>query len=337
MDRKLNPRTARHRCGFNIIELLMSMMIILLLLSITVPSVTATKRLARRVQCASNLNVWGKAMGMYSADNVSFVPGSWKRGSDPRRIWDERFLDDGGSSPTEEQTALQLGEMTMQMVAPDYLDGFNPDQNTLDGAWLCPNAVRNKVDMTTAWNADKSNPDSSHIMLYSYFAGVRRNGVRSATSDWLPGELGWADTNVLRVPPSGSEYKLDPTVTNPPFPHEYEHMLTWDSLDPDRILMADTIFQNMKSNDRYWRYNHGYGNLPSNFSGSGSTSLGAEDLDRYEGGNHLYGSGHVFFLGPGQLDENGYIQDPDTDGLFVENTSENPKFRNYWAQRLDLY
>lgn len=70
-------RRRRHECaGFTLIDLLVSVAVMVVLISILLPSLSAARESAKRVVCASNVRQVGYAMQMYASENKGALPRS---------------------------------------------------------------------------------------------------------------------------------------------------------------------------------------------------------------------------------------------------------------------
>ena len=68
----------KHKKGFTLVELLVVIGIIALLVSILMPALGRARELAKRIQCASQLNGLGKAFAMYQNEYRDANPRPWK-------------------------------------------------------------------------------------------------------------------------------------------------------------------------------------------------------------------------------------------------------------------
>ncbi len=78
---RLSTEHLRHNgfeIGFSLIELLVSVGVIILLITITLPSLHMAKLLAIRAKCQASLHVIGIAAGNYQADYKEHVPVAWQ-------------------------------------------------------------------------------------------------------------------------------------------------------------------------------------------------------------------------------------------------------------------
>ena len=70
----------RRKKGFTLVELLVVIGIIALLVSILMPALGRARELAKRIQCASQLNGIGKAIALYQNEYRDANPRPWKGG-----------------------------------------------------------------------------------------------------------------------------------------------------------------------------------------------------------------------------------------------------------------
>jgi prepilin-type N-terminal cleavage/methylation domain-containing protein/prepilin-type processing-associated H-X9-DG protein len=75
-----SPATGRNSRGFTLVELLVVIGIIALLISILLPSLSAARKQAQLVKCASNLRQIGQAAHMYANENKGFIPRDYNFG-----------------------------------------------------------------------------------------------------------------------------------------------------------------------------------------------------------------------------------------------------------------
>ena len=81
------------RSAFTLVELLVVIAIIAILAGILIPSISRTRVLARRLQCATNAGHIGKGLVSYTKDNRLYFPGCHTRYMQPEVVvWPSRIL-----------------------------------------------------------------------------------------------------------------------------------------------------------------------------------------------------------------------------------------------------
>ncbi len=88
----------RIQTGFTIIELLVTIAIVAILMSIMMPGFRAARESANRIQCSSNLRQIGLAIYLYAFQNGDHLP--------------ETIFDNDGSAKQSEMMALTTGSMS---------------------------------------------------------------------------------------------------------------------------------------------------------------------------------------------------------------------------------
>lgn len=117
------PRGARG--GFSLLDILVSMAVISLLMSIMLPTLSQMQETARRVNCASNIRNHGMGITFYATDRQDALPGSvFLRGefADPAKMTTLRL------SPGHDKNGRRQGQRgnpdrTRMLVAGDW-DGL---------------------------------------------------------------------------------------------------------------------------------------------------------------------------------------------------------------------
>lgn len=74
--RRVRRCSARARAGFSLIDVLVSMAVIAVLVSLMLPSVRSVREVTRRVICSSNLRQQGIGLSLYAEDNRQAFPSS---------------------------------------------------------------------------------------------------------------------------------------------------------------------------------------------------------------------------------------------------------------------
>ncbi len=76
-------QSLRARPAFSLVDLLVSIFVIAVLISLLLPSLTSMQESARRVRCGSQLHHIGLALTMYADDHKGYLPASELTGEDP--------------------------------------------------------------------------------------------------------------------------------------------------------------------------------------------------------------------------------------------------------------
>jgi hypothetical protein len=92
----MNATCRRPRMGFTLIELLVVVVVIVLLLAVLVPALHSAIAYAEKAQCAANLGVIGRGMGMYAADYRRTPQRGDQPGNPAGDSWDNGFRAGGG-------------------------------------------------------------------------------------------------------------------------------------------------------------------------------------------------------------------------------------------------
>ncbi len=71
-----SPQGLRAARGFSLIDVLVSLTVIILLISIMLPSISMVRESARKVICSSDMRQIGLGMNLYAEDNKSMLPSS---------------------------------------------------------------------------------------------------------------------------------------------------------------------------------------------------------------------------------------------------------------------
>jgi prepilin-type N-terminal cleavage/methylation domain-containing protein/prepilin-type processing-associated H-X9-DG protein len=93
-----HPRRPRARWGFTLIELLVVVAVIVVLLSILLPSWSSAREQARAVVCGQHLRQFGTGLQNYTAENRDWIPGLNTTGVALTAKWG--FLVGDGGNPT---------------------------------------------------------------------------------------------------------------------------------------------------------------------------------------------------------------------------------------------
>ena len=100
----------RIQSGFTIIELLVTISIVALLMSLMMPGFKAVRESANRIQCSSNLRQLGLAIFSYSTQNGDYLP--------------KTIFDDDQTSMPRELMALTTGDNFLSLNIENQWDGL---------------------------------------------------------------------------------------------------------------------------------------------------------------------------------------------------------------------
>lgn len=100
----------RRRRGFSLTEMLVVVGIIVLLMGILLPAISAARRQSRKTACAARLRVIGQALGIYLSQNDDIIPQAC-------------------STNSLDSLQSRMGTTTLQFTSPAVLQGFIPPTN----------------------------------------------------------------------------------------------------------------------------------------------------------------------------------------------------------------
>jgi prepilin-type N-terminal cleavage/methylation domain-containing protein len=249
--------TARGTHAFTLVELLVVITIITLLIGLMLPSLNAAREASRRAVCGSNLHQMGTAFMNYYADNKRQLPLQVRDGGNvlPPLAWIGPVFSNNPS----------LGQYLNYESMAKYVPGLeintsNLGKSKLGGVWRCP-----------SWT---SNEGSAQLISDEWFRQRQ------------PG--GYAYFGRFE------EWKNLDTVGGQTYANFYDD-LTFNTLDSQRLLMADWLFRwhcygpGYTSGPPYpWGYNHGT-------DGYQNYTDGPPDSYKVVGNSQAYGDGHVVF------------------------------------------
>jgi prepilin-type N-terminal cleavage/methylation domain-containing protein/prepilin-type processing-associated H-X9-DG protein len=116
------------KAGFTLIELLVVIAIIAVLAALLLPALGGGKAQARRVQCVSQLQQWGKALPMYASDNADATP---RRGQGVRPLTQLDRPEDWFNALASELGIQKFG---------DYIASVGTNADSPPTLFVCPEA-----------------------------------------------------------------------------------------------------------------------------------------------------------------------------------------------------
>ncbi len=128
MESKVARKISAHRLAFTLIELLVVIAIIAILAALLMPALGNSKAQARRVQCLSQLQQWGKALPMYANDNADATP---RRGQGVRPLTQLDRPEDWFNALAPELSVKKFG---------DYIASAGTNTDSLPTLFICPEA-----------------------------------------------------------------------------------------------------------------------------------------------------------------------------------------------------
>lgn len=248
----------RHRRAFTLVELLIVIGIIAVLMAMLLPALQTARENAKRVACASNLRQLGMGIIMYAGENKGKIPGIVRNGNNPLPV--TIYL--GPSYPIAFSPPSCEGLINYETMST-YVSGVDLSSKSIGGVWTCPDfdieAYHDVQQFGTYWLTEWS--WGIQEGGYSYFGRMNE----------------WRDRDIAEGG-GGKKYA------------NFYDDLTYDTLDAQRLLMADAIFRWWVTDQ--WAYNHGR---------FGGRAYGNGPLNPYDmkGNNQLYGDGHVIWKAAG--------------------------------------
>lgn len=286
--------------GFSLIELMFVIFIILILITMLVPTLVKVKTIARRTECMTNLRAWANGISNYEADNRGIIPRSYDKGAMLAKIWSMKSFVKTGSSPTPsdyDEISLEKmeGYVSGAQTPGDVKGDIDFDKWAFGGAFACPSAIAPTPvpgpDQPMPEFANEFETTNGQYMAYSYFAGVKSWNV------------------------DGDDF--DDLIDSKDICHGND--LTDEMLFPTRVLMADTFIYD--KNKDGWYFNHGDPH-PIWERGRYLQPGEKQSVENAEGMNILFGGGNVEWFGQTDL---GIITPKEG-----ENVVEKPDIRRYF-------
>jgi type II secretory pathway pseudopilin PulG len=216
------------RAAFTLIDVLVSLGVIALLISILLPSLRKASESARRVTCQSNIRQLGIGMMSYADDYAGLIPPS-------------KFLTSGDMKQPQQMITLRLGDEQRNMLNTDATwDGlgllYSSQYTSTPGVFYCPShrGQNRFADMADRWNGE----DAEIISNYHYRgegpAGIDRRTGQPISFTRLLAEIDPQQTSLIA---DGMRIRAD-------FNHEVganffraDLSVLWFS-DPGRRLLA---------------------------------------------------------------------------------------------------
>lgn len=222
--------------GFTLIELLVVISIIALLLSILIPSLQKTKKLARSIVCKSNLKQWGVATFTYLAD------------------WDDRFF--GGNVGTGDPSQ-------------DWIEAMRAYYGSQDEFRVCPSAAKisapegQGVNGALAWGGRSKAwgilTGAGFVDDYgSYAMNQWLCDPTDAAADGFPPELFWRKSGNVKQPSQvplfadGMWVDTRPRAFDQPYPEPYDYDqgpigLSWSWWNTMQVVCLDRHMKQINS------------------------------------------------------------------------------------------
>jgi hypothetical protein len=159
--------------GFTLIDVLVSLGVIAVLVSLMLPSLTSVRETGNRVVCSSNVRQSGLGLAMYCDDNRGFLPSSVYLQSRNAAGQDFGFISTGS-----EMMTLRLEDPTV-FSATDAWDGlgrlYRAEYLLAPKVFYCPS---HRGEHPFAAYADRWSSDQGEIVSNYHFRGEGPDGVR---------------------------------------------------------------------------------------------------------------------------------------------------------------